>query len=306
MAKRYFWLKLKDDFFSSIKIKKLRKITDGNLLTIIYLKMQLLSVRNGGVLRFEGVENSLEEELALVLDEEIEPVRLTIQYLKEQGMLEQVDDHQFLLTDTASNIGSESESTARVRNLRYKHNKELLHSDDSVTPDKDIDKDKDADKDINKEGEQHPLEKKKLSEKEQTFKNINLCSDGQSSALTVSYQQVQKLYNDICTRLPKCQSLSSNCKQAIKAGICAGKKMEDFKLLFEKAEASRFLRGENPRGWQANFDWLIKESNMVKVLEGMYDNQSERGNNYGYNTYPQAARPDIAGGFEEISGGLRL
>ena len=45
MSKRYYWLKLKDDFFSSIKIKKLRKTEDGNLLTIIYLKMQLLSVK---------------------------------------------------------------------------------------------------------------------------------------------------------------------------------------------------------------------------------------------------------------------
>ena len=42
MSKRYYWLKLKDDFFSSIKIKKLRKTEDGNLLTIIYLKMQLM------------------------------------------------------------------------------------------------------------------------------------------------------------------------------------------------------------------------------------------------------------------------
>ena len=61
MSKRYYWLKLKDDFFSSIKIKKLRKTEDGNLLTIIYLKMQLLSVKNGGTLSFEGVESSFEE-----------------------------------------------------------------------------------------------------------------------------------------------------------------------------------------------------------------------------------------------------
>lgn len=135
MSKRYYWLKLKDDFFSSIKIKKLRKTEDGNLLTIIYLKMQLLSVKNGGTLSFEGVESSFEEELALVLDEEIDAVRQTVEFLRAQGMLEQVDDRQFLLTDTASNIGSESESAARVRSLRYKQDTQPLHSDENVTLD---------------------------------------------------------------------------------------------------------------------------------------------------------------------------
>ena len=43
MAKRYYWLKLKDDYLDSPKIKKLRKIAGGDTYTIIYLKMQLLS-----------------------------------------------------------------------------------------------------------------------------------------------------------------------------------------------------------------------------------------------------------------------
>ena len=155
MSKRYFWLKLKDDFFSSIKIKKLRKNTDGDLLTIIYLKMQLLSVKNGGTLVFEGVENTFEEELSLLLDEDVAHVRQTVDYLRAQGMLEQVAEHEFLLTDTASNIGSESESAARVRSLRYKKDTAPLHSDENVTPDieKDIERDKEQDRETEKDTE---------------------------------------------------------------------------------------------------------------------------------------------------------
>ena len=52
--------------------------------------------------------------------------------------------------------------------------------------------------------------------------------------------------------------------------------MEDFKTLFEKAEASSFLKGANGRDWSANFDWLIKDSNMVKVLEGNYDDKQKK------------------------------
>ena len=69
---RFYWLKLKEDYFSSPKIKKLRKIAGGDTFTIIYLKMQLLSVSSGGVITFERIEDNFEEELALKLDEQVE------------------------------------------------------------------------------------------------------------------------------------------------------------------------------------------------------------------------------------------
>ena len=46
---------------------------------------------------------------------------------------------------------------------------------------------------------------------------------------------------------------------------------EDFQREFEKAEASSFLKGQNNRNWMASFDWLLKDSNMAKVLDGNYD-----------------------------------
>ena len=82
--KRYYWLKLKEDYFTNPKIKKLRKIAGGDTFTIIYLKMQLLSISNSGVIEFEGIEPTFEEELALKLDEDLENVQLTLAYLKTQ------------------------------------------------------------------------------------------------------------------------------------------------------------------------------------------------------------------------------
>lgn len=37
---------------------------------------------------------------------------------------------------------------------------------------------------------------------------------------------------------------------------------------------SRFLRGENGRGWRANFDFLLQPSSFTKLLEGYYDDTS--------------------------------
>ena len=58
--------------------------------------------------------------------------------------------------------------------------------------------------------------------------------------------------------------------------MTTGYTLEHFQTVFTKAEASSFLKGQNDRNWNANFDWLIKDANMAKVLDGNYD---EKGGN---------------------------
>lgn len=48
--------------------------------------------------------------------------------------------------------------------------------------------------------------------------------------------------------------------------------LEQIKTVFEKAEASMFMKGANKRNWTADFDWLLNDANIVKILEGKYDN----------------------------------
>ena len=118
MAERYYWLKLQEDFFSSKRIKKLRKIAGGDTYTIIYLKMQLLSIRNGGILKYSGLESSFAEELALDLDEEVENVAVTLQFLLSCGLIETSDNIEYLLPFAVMNTGSEGSSAKRVRDFR--------------------------------------------------------------------------------------------------------------------------------------------------------------------------------------------
>ena len=81
MAKKYYWLKLKKDFFNSKEMKKLRRIAGGDTYTVIYLKMQLLSIENDGVIHFDNVEDDLAKELALILDEEEDNLKVTLVFL---------------------------------------------------------------------------------------------------------------------------------------------------------------------------------------------------------------------------------
>ena len=88
-TKRYYWIKLKQDFFGQKEIKKLRKLPGGDTLTIIFLKLQLLSLNDNGIIYFDGLEKSFEEEIALEIDEEPDNVRFTISYLLQIGWIEE-------------------------------------------------------------------------------------------------------------------------------------------------------------------------------------------------------------------------
>lgn len=86
------------------------------------------------------------------------------------------------------------------------------------------------------------------------------------------YQQIADLYNATCVSFPKCTKLSQARKDALKARL-KFYSVEDFKQMFEIAEKSDFLKGANSRNWQANFDWMISDKNMPKILEGNYLNK---------------------------------
>lgn len=91
----------------------------------------------------------------------------------------------------------------------------------------------------------------------------------------VNCQEVVDLYNKICTSLPSVRELSDARRLAITARV---KKygLEKIVTVFQSAEASSFLKGNNDRSWAANFDWLMEEANMVKVLEGNYVDRPKR------------------------------
>lgn len=120
MAKKYYWLKLKSDFFASRAMKKLRRIAGGDTYTVIYLKLQLLSLKDEGVLFYEGVEPTFYEEMALALDEDEENVKATLLFLSSMGLIEQKSEQEYILTEVPYLIGGESESAERVRKHRAK------------------------------------------------------------------------------------------------------------------------------------------------------------------------------------------
>ena len=118
-SKRYYWMRLKTDFFDQPEIKKLRRLAGGDTYTIIYLKMMLKTVDNNGMFVFQGLEDTFEKEVALIIDEDENNVMMTITYLRNHNLLEEgFSDNGYVLNAVPELIGSETADAKRKRIAR--------------------------------------------------------------------------------------------------------------------------------------------------------------------------------------------
>ncbi len=118
MEKRYYWMKLKEDFFTTPRIKKLRKVPGGDTFVMIYLKMAMLSLNSDAVLVFEHIENTFVEEIALKIDEDENSVFITVEFLEKTGLMVEIAKDRYKLVEIEDCIGSESSSALRQRKSR--------------------------------------------------------------------------------------------------------------------------------------------------------------------------------------------
>ena len=115
--------------------------------------------------------------------------------------------------------------------------------------------------------------KERRKEYNNSFSNEKLSTKNEENERI--FVTIRELYNSVCGSYPRLAKMSQSRKKAIHARLRTGYTIDDFSVLFKKAEASDFLKGKNNRNWSADFDWLIRDSNMAKVLEGKYDNKKE-------------------------------
>lgn len=93
-----------------------------------------------------------------------------------------------------------------------------------------------------------------------------------SKSSSIDYQGVVDKYNSICVSFKKVNKLSEDRKKVIKARLNTYT-VDDLVAAFQKAESSDFLKGKNDKNWMADFDWMLKDRNLAKILDGNYDNK---------------------------------
>nr|DAU60539.1 MAG TPA: Replication initiation and membrane attachment [Caudoviricetes sp.] len=188
MGKRYWWLKLQEDFFRQVEIKKLRKIAGGDTYTVIYLKMMLLSLKSEGHIAYYCPENEFIENLALDIDEDEENVSVTVAFLRKHNLLVESDfESDVSLPKAAEAIGSETAVAERVRKHREKM--KALQCNTAVTDMKQL-----GNVDIEKEKERE-LELELEKNKNQNTATVGLSSNYRDSLSEHSLVVVDKTDN---------------------------------------------------------------------------------------------------------------
>lgn len=203
--KKFFWIKLKQDFFNDPYIKLLRRMAGGDTYTIIYLEMLVKSASTNGMLYFQGAGRDIAEELSLILDENVEDVRALLAYLEAKKLIThpEIKEDVFLVA-SADLTGSETDSAQRVRKFRERQalhsNTMPLHSNAEVTNSNDkleeeleeeleIDIEQEVDRELEKEKE--PVKHlPAISERNRLAQTI----DKTGFSLVLSPNQIENLY----------------------------------------------------------------------------------------------------------------
>lgn len=255
------WIKITTDIFDDEKILLIESLPDSYAIITVWFKLLCLAGKqnNSGVFMMGRIAYT-DKMLATIFRMKETTVTMALQTFEQFQMVEIVDG-----VITIPNWGKHQNLDQLESKKEYMRNymKEYREKQRALTaPGKPSCKtnsksnvseaDKEEDKELEKEKE----------------KDIKISSDLQS---------VVDLYHAICISYPRIRSLSEPRKKAIKARL-KSYSLDDFRTLFQNAEESSFLKGVDG-GWKASFDWLIKESNMLKVLEGNYTDKPKR---YGY------------------------
>lgn len=274
MAERgkYYWIKLKTDFFDLPEIDWLTEQENGYAYVVLYQKLCLLTANSSGVLIRKIGEMIIPydaKKIAEITKFDIDTVFVAMNLYQKLGLIYEQTDGTLCLSAAETMVGSETKWAEKKRLQRSKKSCEALPSPPEGQKEGQIE-------------DNVPFLSEDIVREEYRDKILDTrYPDTDTTPQThVSYEEIKSLFNDICKSYPKVQKMSEARKKTIKARFNEGYTMEDFKTLFENAEKSSFLKGQANSEWSANFDWLIKGTNIAKVIDG----------NYGDKQKPQAER----------------
>ena len=262
------WIKIVTDVFDDEKILMIETMPECDTIIVIWFKLLCLAGKqnNSGVFQM-GQMPYTDEMFAAIFRRPINTVRLALNTFERFGMIEIVRE-TVTIPNWSKHQSLDAYEKRKERDRLYQAERRAAQR---AIAEKSSDTSADTSSDI------ASLEGDEEGEKDL---DINIKRDRGENPLPppkekVDCQQIVDLYNQICKSFPSVRSLSDARRKAIKARLNAYS-VEDFKTVFENAEASSFLKGSNDRNWTATFDWLIKDQNMAKVLEGNYVDKGTR------------------------------
>ena len=122
----YRWIKLHENHFTSLKMRKLRKQEQGETMMIIYLKIVLHSLKWNGCIYYEEVGDSITEEIADSIGEDEKLVEKTVQFMLDNKLATIGDGNEVLNVEEFKELTGAETNAERQRAFRAReYNKKL-------------------------------------------------------------------------------------------------------------------------------------------------------------------------------------
>ena len=132
--KRFYWIKLRENFFQQETIDWLMEQENGSAYIVLYLKMCLLTANTSGELIRTIGDMTIPYEPKKISQKtgfDIDTVNVALSLFKHLGLIEETQEGIPVMPEVKNMVGSESESAARVR--KYRKKKKALQSNTDVT-----------------------------------------------------------------------------------------------------------------------------------------------------------------------------
>lgn len=199
--KRYYWLKLKRDFFKRHDIQIIESMPNGKDYILFYLKLLCESVDHEGNLRFSEQIPYNEQMLATITNTNVDIVRSAINIFSELHMMEIMDDGTYYMNEVSKMLGSETYWAKKKREQRSLEGDSIGHfpmvsNNFPTCPSKSIEKEIDKDIDIDNiisastEPESKPKKTKPVKHKYGEYNNV-LLTDEELGKLKEEYADWQ-------------------------------------------------------------------------------------------------------------------
>lgn len=120
MNGKYYWLKLKKDFFKRHDIRIIEAMPNGKDYILFYLKLLVESVDHEGALRFSDTIPYNDEMLATITNTNVDIVRSALKVFTELKMIDVLDDSTIYMSEVSKMIGSAADNDNAIRQQRFR------------------------------------------------------------------------------------------------------------------------------------------------------------------------------------------
>lgn len=280
--KKFYWIKLKTDFFSQETIDFLMSQPNGCQYVVLYQMLCLKTANNGGALATNIGEMIVPYDVNKIVRDtkyfDFDTVTIALGLFKQLGLIYEGNENILKISNFELMVGSESasKSAERMRKMRAKNKAKL----ESVT--------KSDVTSVTKSDTEIRVRDKSLEIREKSIDNRYKSSEVRDRDITNNkdeFLEIANLFNAICLSLTPVKSITDERIRKIFLIQQQYGNNFDFESFFKRVEKSDFLTGRNGKWYtagekQANFDWIMKLDNISKIQNGLYDNrESSNGRN---------------------------